>query len=238
MSRSLRDDVAAWQAGVLSADELRARHPGAEVESALAAHGALAALAAAPVPDADQAWSRLAATLPTQLAPRASRRFRRPVVAAVLAGVLAGPAVSYAVAPDAVRSGIRQVTDLFTDRDDDPRPADPVPVDGPKDTTQEPGVEVELTDPRPTADDRDGAGQNQVPGDDDPSDEGPAAGHDEPSDDRSPGTGTGSSEGEQPEATTPSSEVEDRLAPSSDGTGIETHDGAVEPSATEAPSGD
>ncbi len=203
MSRALHDDVGRWQAGLLSADELHARHPGPEVASALAAHRALQTLAAAPVPDAAPVWSQLAATLPARPASPPPRRFRRPVVVAVVAAVLAGPAVSYAAAPDAVRSGLRQVAELFTNRDDDVerRPAHPVSVDEPEGTTEEPAGDdrdVDARDPSPSTLRPDGSARANG---DDPDDRPVVAPSDDP--DEPAGDTSGTPDDDQPEEPDP-----------------------------------
>lgn len=195
--RALHGDLARWQAGELSAAELRQRHPAADVDVALAAHARLLALADTPVPDAGAAWSRVAASLPTRGAPSRPRRLRRPVVAAIVAAVLAGPAVSYAAAPDAVRSGIRQVVDLFTDRRDDAPRARPVDPDEESDadvepdgTTVEPHTDVPAT-PQPADD---GGSAREPATTDDPDVEATAGDSDEPAgDDGAPVGDDGSS---------------------------------------------
>jgi hypothetical protein len=123
VSFPLDDDLARWEAGDLSLDDLRRRHPGEDVDALLALHGRLLALAEEPTPDAAAAW---AVAMPTVFgppaAPRRRRRSRRAVVAASIAAFLAVPTVSYAAAPEAVRSVVREVRDLLPglpDTDDD-----------------------------------------------------------------------------------------------------------------------
>lgn len=237
MSAAERDDIAAWQAGALSAAELQARHPGPEVASALAAHAALVDLAGGPVPDAAQAWSRLAAALPAQPTISGPRRFRRPVVAAIVATLLAGPAVSYAAAPHAVRSGIRHVTDLFTDRhDEEPRPADPVTVDDSQSPSDDPAVEIHPTDPAPPAGEPDTRSNDGT--ERESSVDAPASDHDEPSDDTSPTADGDSPDADQPDAPAPTGGDDDRGAPSPEVDGAEQPGGSIDPSFADARPGD
>lgn len=178
--RARRDDVACWQAGELSEDELRRRHPGSEVDDALAAHARLLAWAQAPVPDPALAWPQVAAALPAQ-GPRRSRRLRRPAVAAIVAAVLASPAVSYALAPDAVRSGIRQVADLFTDGRDDRRRPDVGAESDDTTVTPGPGATPRRPTPLPIADSSDPDASERYDPAHDPSTDG-----DDPTDDDTP----------------------------------------------------
>ena len=113
-SRQLRADLARWEAGELTADELVRRHPGPEVGAMLALHGQLSQLVDAPTPDPAAAWAVVGAALPARAETvRARRGPRRSVVAAIVVSVLAVPAVSYAAAPDTVESVVREVRDLL-----------------------------------------------------------------------------------------------------------------------------
>lgn len=218
MRRALRTDVARWQAGQLDAEQLRARHPGEAVDDALAAHAALGAFAHTPAPDTEQAWSRVAAALPARPAAAPARRLRRSVVAAIIAAVTAGPALAYAAAPDAVRSGIGQVTDLFTDdADKEPRRADPEPVVEPGVTDEGPGAEPGSTDPEGRAEP---AGSPALGDDaDDDGAEAPSTDADEPDDDTAPGGDDTAPDDAEPDADDPArtDELETGAAPPADG---------------------
>jgi hypothetical protein len=156
MNHKLDRDLERWGTGELSLEQLQHLHPRQDVAALTGVHTALTSLLEAPVPDAEAAWSRMASQLPARpsVAVR-SRRLRRPAIVAIMAGVLAIPTVSYAAAPDAVRSAVRTVTDLIPgvnndgahhDKDDDgPKPAT---VDGQDDTADEQGP----TEPAGTAD--------------------------------------------------------------------------------------
>ena len=126
MSRRLDEDLAGWEAGALPLDDLRRLHPDDDVDALVGLHERFSALAAEPTPDPAAAWAALAPRLtdPGSARVRPRRRSRRAVVAAVIASALAVPTVSYAAAPDAVRSVARQVRDLLPgSSDDDVTPA-------------------------------------------------------------------------------------------------------------------
>jgi hypothetical protein len=125
MNRHLARDLARWEAGDASLDDLARRHPRADVAALTALRTRLSHLGDAPSPDPAVAWASVASRLTDRevAAPR-SRRLRRPMVVAIIAATLAVPTVSYA-APDAVRSTWRKVADLVPGLDDShPRPGD------------------------------------------------------------------------------------------------------------------
>lgn len=125
MNRRLARDLARWEAGEASLDDLTRQHPHADLAALTALPTRLSHLGDAPTPDPTVAWASVATRLTARdvAAPRA-RRLRRPVVVAVIAAALAVPTVSYA-APDAVRTTWRKVTDLIPGVDDShPRSGD------------------------------------------------------------------------------------------------------------------
>lgn len=133
MRNRLASDLGRWEAGELSLVELEARHPGHDVGPLVGFHARMAALTREPVPDPEPAWAVLSAVLAAH--PRAATRRRPPsrrrFAAAIVAAMIAMPAVSYAAAPEAVRSIARHVTDLLPGGDD----ADPVAPDDDRPTT-------------------------------------------------------------------------------------------------------
>lgn len=124
MNRRLARDLARWEAGEASLDDLTRRHPYADLAALTALPTRLSHLSDAPTPDPTVAWASVATRLTDRevAAPR-SRRLRRPVVVAIAVAALAVPTVSYA-GPDAVRSTWRKVTDLIPGVDDSPRSGD------------------------------------------------------------------------------------------------------------------
>lgn len=118
MMRRLDHDLARWEAEEITLEEVARRHPGASISAVTGLHARLTSLADAPSPDPSAAWTAVTKRLPTGPPTARSRRLRRPVIAALVASLLAIPTVSYAAAPDAVRSAVRRVADLFPGTDD------------------------------------------------------------------------------------------------------------------------
>lgn len=172
MNRRLANDLARWEAGDASLAELERRHPHADLSALTGLHARLTHLSGAPSPDPAAAWMTVAARLLDRGAvPDRSRRLRRPVVAALIAAVLAVPAVSYAAAPDAVRTAVQRVAELFPGVDDDGRHSDGPDDDAPPTTTSGPGTDQHSTDEQPpTSDPAPGATTDTDDGTDAPAD--------------------------------------------------------------------
>lgn len=224
---TLADDLARWQTGQLSADELRQRHPAADVDAVVAAHARVLTWAQTPVPDPEIAWARVTGALVARSGPPRPRRLRRSVVAAIIATAVAGPAVSYAAAPDAVRSGIRQVADLFTDRHDDgPRRADDAERE---DTTVEPEPGTGVAPPPVTGDSSLDASELDRPGSTTNDDA-----DDRPDTESSPGSS--SDDGDKPEVDDPDVDGAAPEEPAADESETDDLDPSVEPDASQPPS--
>jgi hypothetical protein len=121
MRRRLAEDLAAWEAGEVSLEEIEARRPGLEVRTLVDLHERLRALTVVATPDPETSWASLSGMLPgrdTQavVAPHAARgsvemvspanrrHVRRTLVAAIAAVMLLGSAAL--AAPGAVRAGV------------------------------------------------------------------------------------------------------------------------------------
>jgi hypothetical protein len=123
MSRSLAEDAARWETGLLTLDELESLHPGEDVRRLVDLSGLLAAVGEMPTPDPAAAWAAFQDQLPERLRPveRIQRRFRRALVPIMAAAALGGTSVAYAAGVEPVRHGVdriaHNVADLFN-RDD------------------------------------------------------------------------------------------------------------------------
>ncbi len=134
MNGRLAHDLARWEAGDLAVDEVARRHPGIDIVALTGLHARLSHLTEAPSPDPAVAWAAASTRIGAGSPSARARRFRRPAVIAVLAAVLAVPTVSYAAAPDAVRSTLHRVTHLFPSDNPKVAPGDgdgQVPVTAP-----------------------------------------------------------------------------------------------------------
>ena len=110
---SLDDDLARWEAGAVTVDDLMARHGEAGVSGLLIAHRHLSQLADTPTPDPYVAWMRVVATLP----PRAPRwgRVRKLIAGGVAVGVIGVPSMAFAASSGPLHDVVQHLGTLFGD---------------------------------------------------------------------------------------------------------------------------
>lgn len=128
---SFDEDLARWEAGELSIDELATAYPDEDVRGIASVHAAFAGIAREPVPDASASWERLGARLPARA--RVGRARRRAIVIGLAAAMLMGSAIAYAAAPSGVRGVVRTIVNVFRDE----QPAAPPTGGAPSQVTRD-----------------------------------------------------------------------------------------------------
>ena len=122
---SLDDDLAQWEAGARSADDIAAGHGDASVGGLLTLHAEMTELGQTPTPDVHAAWAAVAATLPART-PRWAR-LRRAIAGGLAIGVVGVPTVAFAASSGPVHDVVHHIGNLF--HDDPAAPATPMTIE-------------------------------------------------------------------------------------------------------------
>lgn len=202
----LEEDLARWEADLLSLQELEARHPGEDVRGLVDLWVRLQAEGQRPAPDPAAGWAALEPLLEPRagaVVPLWRRRAVRRAVVLAAAAVLGVGAVAYAAGPEGLRREVNgtvvRIVQFLEPGGSGPSPSSPG-----EDRSDRSG---------PGSDDRRGQAEDEGPSDR----SGPGGGQDEREDDRS-GPGEETEEAEEPAE-------DDRDESSGPGSGGERADG-------------
>lgn len=128
----LEDDLARWEADLLSLEELEARHPEEDVRGLVELWARLQAEGQRPAPDPAAGWAVLEPLLePRQrvVVPLWRKRVVRRAVVLVAAAVLGVGAVAYAAGPEGLRRGVNgavvRIVQFLEPGDGGPSPSGP-----------------------------------------------------------------------------------------------------------------
>ncbi|HXF57674.1 MAG TPA: hypothetical protein VNO34_08935 [Actinomycetota bacterium] len=207
----LEEDLARWEAELLSFEELEARHPGEDLRGLVDLWARLQAEGQRPVPDPAAGWAALEPLLEPRTGagvPLWRRRVVRRAVVLVAAAVLGVGAVAYAAGPEGLRREVNgavvRIVQFLEPGGRGPSPSSPVDD---RSGRSGPGSD----------DDRRGQEEDEGPSDR----SGPGGGEDEREDERS------GRDGEPEEAEEPADDgPDDASGPGSGAEGEDRDDGA------------